>query len=64
MTIRDVSMLIRDDCDVTFSMPTSVTALEKEMSRRARCGQEREISFSRESVVTFKFQIQTVTSHN
>ena len=35
-------------------MPTSVTALEKEMSRRARWGQESEISLSRESVVTFK----------
>ena len=40
--------------DATFSMPTSVTALEKEMSRRARWGQESEISLSRESVVTFK----------
>jgi len=36
----------------TFSMPTSVTALEKEMSRRARWGQEREMSLSRESVAT------------
>ena len=40
--------------DATFSMPTSVTALEKEMSRRARWGQESEISLSRESVVTLK----------
>ena len=41
--------------DATFSMPTSVTALEKEMSRRARWGQESEISLSRESVVTFNW---------
>ena len=34
-------------------MPTSVTARENEMSRRARWGHEREMSFSRESVVTW-----------